>query len=266
MKGFKKDGKFRPTGNKSNSSLSKTDLKKREKHSQPKCSECGRKMGMLQTDKCDTCQAKPKEEGKWEITETKYGRDKKTIEPKLDPRVVQQTNLGNETDEAYWEVKDVRAYPEIDGKTIPVKFVIQTYNQKHFDSIYSESDEEDEVEEYNFDEKNDYYTANLFMLPVKFGKKTHDSISRMAGLPEGEEFMDFDAIIGGYRVDVDSSEEQGEINAINEVVKNVEAVSGLIGFYLDKRWNMIGNNGWDTLKEIALDERVSNEELFARNK
>ena len=80
MKGFKKDGKFRPTGNKTKSSLKKSDLQKRQKHSQPKCSECGRKMGMLQTDKCDTCQAKPKEEGKWKITETKYGRDKKTIE------------------------------------------------------------------------------------------------------------------------------------------------------------------------------------------
>jgi hypothetical protein len=45
MKGFKKDGKFRPTGNKSKSSLKKSDIRKKQTVSKPKvigCNECGK--------------------------------------------------------------------------------------------------------------------------------------------------------------------------------------------------------------------------------
>jgi len=41
MKGFKKDGKFRPTGNKSKSSLKKSDLRKKKTIEPKRCSYCG---------------------------------------------------------------------------------------------------------------------------------------------------------------------------------------------------------------------------------
>ena len=56
-----------------------------------------------------------------------------------------------------------------------------------------------------------------------------------------------------------------DLKAIQDILEAItavyEAIDGLRGFYLDRPWNMIGTNGWDTLQNAMNDE-----ELFKFNR
>ena len=49
------------------------------------------------------------------------------------------------------------------------------------------------------------------------------------------------------------------VDVVERITMVYEAIDSLRGFFLDRPWNLIGTNGWDTLKSA-----VNNEELFKR--
>ena len=61
----------------------------------------------------------------------------------------------------------------------------------------------------------------------------------------------------GYGIPIDSETCIDDDNKLDTIIKTAMSVagaySGLIGFYLDKQVNRIGNTGWDFLAEYCND-------------
>ena len=234
MKGFKKDGKFRPTGNRNKSSLKKSDIKPDPENDQNIVI------------------------GKNEHLKNYYGKtNKKTLEPKMDPRVEEQFSSGNPEEMIWWKVNDVSATPVFDDlkgkdKVIPLDFYIFTV-----------------IDQQNHEEE-DTYIANLVAVPRKFGKEKWQNITDEIG-QSPEENADMvnvnDALLMGEHIPIrDVKDAKSSAEAINKVLENISADAGAIGFTLDRRLNVFGETGWDKLRELALDEKMSTDELIDRQR
>ncbi len=265
MKGFKKDGKFRPTGNKSKSSLKKSDVKtkpkllKKKRNKTGSCKTCGMKFSNKDYENASAGRESLVGDYDDECYPCQLGeRHKKTIEPTMDPRVEEQFSSGNPEEMNWWKVNDVSATPVFDDlkgkdKVIPLDFYIYTT-----------------IDQYDKETDEDTYTADLVAVPRKFGKEKWQEIADEIGSDPKEnlELVNVnDALLMGDHIPIRSIKgAKSSAEAINEVLENISADAGAIGFTLDRRLNVFGETGWDKLRELALDTKLSTNELIDRQR
>ena len=109
------------------------------------------------------------------------------------------------------------------------------------------------IESYDLEE----YTGDVgFTLNVKVAKTINfiTDEKKLSVEPDfnGTTLVDVDIMEHGLCANIDSVEDviptEGEaIELINQFIKDADKYSSLIGFYLDRQQNAIGNNGWDFL-------------------
>ena len=73
---------------------------------------------------------------------------------------------------------------------------------------------------------------------------------------EDKESLLFDIFLYGYHLALQSEtvKEEDAEHAVESAIAVRHAVSGLIGFELDRRMNMIGSTGWDFLEDFCCDK------------
>ena len=149
-------------------------------------------------------------------------------------------------DESCYYVKDFTVDPEIDGKKIICDVFIKTLNME----ALTEWDDENP------------FLSELYIVPKPefITQKNINSVIEFSGfdesfLNEDSKFFQLDVISYGLGIRVTGGMKSfsTQKEALEAMKKEVMALS-LIGFYLDKSWNMIGTTGWDSLNQLVSNE------------
>lgn len=107
--------------------------------------------------------------------------------------------------------------------------------------------------------KEDYLVIlQMVILPESLTKINLEKVARFCEIEE-EEVNCYDLLdYGSFSVDFGVTTcEIGEIEETVIRISNVfEMMDSLRGFFLDKRWNLIGTNGWDIVLHAVKDEEL----------
>ena len=148
-------------------------------------------------------------------------------------------------DESYYLVKNYTAEPSINDKTIVCNIYIKTLNMPAL------TEWEDEKKPFVSEL---YIVPKLEFITQQCKDKIFDSMDFDEFLKTyGDIFAQMEIINYGLGIRLSGGFESfaTEKEAIDALKKDVQAISMLIGFYMDKSWNQIGTTGWDTLNELV---------------
>ena len=160
--------------------------------------------------------------------------------------------------ETMWKVKDVTATPGLDDKEVPSDLYVKVLN------MYEATGDAQFKEEP--------YFAELILLPKmnQLSDGILESVASSAGMSVKElkkqRSAPMDIVTYGYSIRLAEKSGSDAKKLRDELAKSAPAHAAMIGFDLDKRWNGIGNNGWDTLEEMTTGHKISMEEVFKRNR
>lgn len=106
-----------------------------------------------------------------------------------------------------------------------------------------------------------YYSLHLCPTQAYLHHNIVDSIFAMCGFDENNcpndiDFSDIISYCGAIQMGKTYIKEGEKIDdeVINLIANVYETIDGLRGFYLDRKQNMLGNNGWDKLNYFLNDE------------
>lgn len=102
-----------------------------------------------------------------------------------------------------------------------------------------------------------YYSLQLVVLPEYLDKKYLEGVASCSGIDTDEVNVGDILANGGGSVqfgcEVTEGEELDE-DIITSIANVFECMDGLRGFMLDRPWNAVGTNGWNTLKHCLEGE------------
>lgn len=78
-----------------------------------------------------------------------------------------------------------------------------------------------------------------------------ESVQTDGQTPTGERF---DALVDEEHTEVAFADwEEAEEYVTDVIAGRMDAVAGMVGFYLDRAWNRVGTTGWDRLRSLTVD-------------
>lgn len=148
-------------------------------------------------------------------------------------------------DESVYLVKNYTAEPSINEKTIVCNIFIKTLNMSALT---------------DWDDEKKPFISELYIVPkLEFiTQENKDKVFSSMGIDECDktfdpEFAQLEFINYGLGIRLSGGMDSyaTEKESIDVMKNDVQVISMLIGFYMDKHWNKIGTTGWDTLNELV---------------
>lgn len=113
----------------------------------------------------------------------------------------------------------------------------------------------------NYDNDKWIYIFGIVVSPQSLNEKIAKEMLDFTGLENIEETSIMDILsFGGCDVqcgcEIGGEREELNYNIVDAAANIINLVESMFGFYMDKSWNNIGTDGWDTLRHAVNGEKL----------